>query len=97
MLLVWGDLCKRGRVWCYIVRETCEYHSRGEEYIMCIWCYFGVTCGYHSRLEGYSVCLGEACLRQLLTDNLLTVMIYNFVQKCIMLAKNNAMSVLAPI
>ena len=34
MLLVWGDLCKRGRVWCYIVREMCEYHSRGEEYIV---------------------------------------------------------------
>ena len=100
MLLVWGDLWaiyERGRVWCYIVREVCEYHTRGEEYIMCIWCYFGETCGYHSRLEGYSVCPGEACLCQLLTDNLLTVMIYNFVQKCIMLAKNNAMSVLAPI
>ena len=42
----------------------------------------------------YSVCLGEACLCQLLTDNLLPV--YNFVQKCIILAKN-VMSVLAPI
>ena len=52
---------------------------------------------YHSRLEGYGVCPGEACLCQLLTDNLLRVMIYNFVQKCIMLAKNNVMSVLAPI
>ena len=57
-----------------------------------IWCYFGETRGYHSRLEGYSVCPGEACLCQLLTDNLLPV--YNFVQKCIMLAKN-VMSVLA--
>ena len=30
MLFVWGDLWavyERGRVWCYIVRETCEYHS----------------------------------------------------------------------
>ena len=62
-----------------------------------IWCYFGGTCGYHSRLAGYSICPGEAYLCQLLTDNLLTVMIYNFVQKCIMLAKNNVMSVLAPI
>ena len=35
MLLVWGDfwaVYERGRVWC-LVRETCEYHSRGEEYI----------------------------------------------------------------
>ena len=47
-----------------------------------------------SRLEGYSVCPGEACLCQLLT-NLLPV--YKFVRKCIMLAKNNVMSVLAPI
>ena len=38
-----------------------------------IWCYFGETCGYHSRLAGYSICPGEACLCQLLTDNLLTV------------------------
>ena len=40
---------------------------------------------------------GEACLFQLLTDNLLRLMIYNFVQKCIVLATNNVMSVLAPI
>ena len=76
MLLVWGDLWavyKRGRVWCLIVRETYEYHSRGEEYI---WCYFGETCGYHSKLDGYGVCPGEACLCQLLTDNLLRVIIY---------------------
>lgn len=99
-----GECCQFGEIFGpytkeagYVVREACEYHSRGEEYIMCIWCYFGETCGYHSRLEGCSVCPGEACLCQLLTDNLLAVMIYNFVQKCIMLAKNNAMSVLAPI
>ena len=62
-----------------------------------IWCYFGETCGYHSKLDEYGVYQGEACLCQLLTDNLLRVMIYNFVQKCIMLTKNNVMSVLAPI
>ena len=95
MLLVWGDywaIYERGRVWCYSGRRvstTVEGRS--------IWCYFGETCGYHSRLEGYGVCPGEACLCQLQTDNLLRVMIYNFVQKCIMLAKNNVMSVLAPI
>ena len=36
MLLVWGDfwaVYERGRVWC-LVRETCEYHSREEEYII---------------------------------------------------------------
>ena len=44
-----------------------------------IWCYFGETCGYHSRLEGCSVCPGDACLCQLLTDNLLPV--YNFFTK----------------
>ena len=59
-----------------------------------IWCYFGETCGHHSRLDRCSVCPGETCLCQLLTDNLLLV--YNFVQKCILLAKN-VMSVLAPI
>ena len=42
------------------------------------------------QTDGCSVCLGEACLCQLLTDNLLPV------QKCILLAKN-IMSVLAPI
>ena len=36
-------------------------------------------------------------LCQLLTDHLFFVMIYNFVQKCIKLAKNNVMSVLTPI
>ena len=38
-------------------------------------------------------------LCQLLTDNLLRVItiLFNFVQYCIVLAKNNVMSVLAPI
>ena len=39
MLLVWGDfwaVYERGRVWC-LVRETCEYHSRGEEYMVLFW------------------------------------------------------------
>ena len=35
MLLVWGDLWavyeRQGMV---LVRETCEYHSRGEEYMV---------------------------------------------------------------
>ena len=42
-------------------------------------------------------CLSGGGLCQLLTDNLFFAMIYNFVQKCIMLAKNNVMSVLTPI
>ena len=58
-----------------LVRETCEYRTvEGRS----IWCSFGVTCGYHSRLEGYSVCPGEACLCQLLTDNLLTVIRFSY-------------------
>ena len=68
-----------------VSREICEYHSKGEEYM----CYFRETCGYHSRLEGYGVCPGEACFCQLLTDNLLRVTIYNFVQNCGVLARNN--------
>ena len=39
MLLVWGDfwaVYERGRVW-FLVRETCEYHSRGEEYMVLFW------------------------------------------------------------
>ena len=39
-----------------------------------IWCYFG-DLWVPQQIEGYSVCLGETCLCQLLTDNLLTVMI----------------------
>ena len=77
MLLVWGDLWavyERGRVWCLIVRETCEYHSRGEEYLVLFW--RDLQCGYHSKLDRYGVCPGEACLCQLLTDHLLRVMIY---------------------
>ena len=59
-----------------------------------IWCYFGETYGYHSKLDGYGVYPG----RPVSTANrLFFVMIYNFVQKCIMFAKNNVMSVLTPI
>ena len=43
------------------------------------------TCGYHSRLEG---CLSGGSLCKLLTDS---------VQKYIVLAKNNVLSVLVPI
>ena len=96
MLLVWGNLWavhERGRVWCLIVRETCEYHSRGEEYMVLFWRDLWVP-----QQTRWIWCLsGEACLCQLLTDNLLRVMIYNFVQKCIILSLKNVMSVLTPI
>ena len=35
-----------------LVGETCEYHSRGEEYGTC---HFRETCGYHSRGEEHGV------------------------------------------
>ena len=94
MLLVWENLWavyERDRVWCLIVRETCEYHSRGEEYMVLFWRDPWVP----QQTRRIWCIRGGLC--QLLTDNLFFVMIYNFVQKCIMLAKNNVMSVLTPI
>ena len=67
MLLVWGDfwaIYERSRVWC-LVRETCEYHSRGEEYMVLFWRDLWVP----QQTRGmYGVCPGEACLCQLLTN-----------------------------
>ena len=47
-----------------LVRETCEYHSRGEEYMVLFWRDLWVP----QQTRGISICLGEACLCQLLTD-----------------------------
>ena len=60
-----------------------------------LWCYFGETCGYHSRLDGCSACLSGGGL-PVSTANRNLLPVYNFVQKCILLAKN-VMFVLATI
>ena len=74
-----------------LVVEICEYHSRG----------YGVISerpvGITAKLEEYGICPEEACLCQLLIDNLLGIIRCNFVRNCIVLDRNNVMSVLAPI
>ena len=92
MVLVWRDLwVLQKRQGMVLVVEICEYHSRG----------YGVISerpvGTTARLEGYGICPEEACLCQLLIDNLLRIIRYHFVRNCIVLDRNNVMSVLAPI
>ena len=76
-----------------LVRETCEYHSRGKVYMVLFQRDLWVL-----QQTGGIWCLPGGDLpvstlnRQFIESN----DIY-FVQKCIVLAKNNVMSVLAPI
>ena len=56
-MLLWGDLwILQKRQGMVLVGETCEYHSKGEEYGVILERPVGI-----SRLEGYGVSLGEAC------------------------------------
>ena len=52
--------------------ETCEYHSRGKEYMLLFWRDLWVP-----QQSGEVLCLSRGGLCQLLTDNLLRVIIYS--------------------
>ena len=86
-----GLWVQRKRWGMVFVGETSEYHSRGKEYIVLFRRPVGTTADCRGMVffRGRHVSTSN---RKFIESNTIVI-----IQKCIVLAKNNVMSVLAPI